>query len=242
MARRIGARPWEEIDESAIQGRAGLAGRVGVSAGGERRSRPTTTKSASSPGGPHPYFAPWEQAAADAQKDFGIAAVEYKVPTDWKLKLQTELLESLAAQGFKAFGIFPGDPVGVNSTIAELKAQGIPVVALGGCAKDPTDAGFCLATDPFKSTYTMTKALIKAIGRQGQYRPFHRPADRSQHDLRDKAVEKAVAETNGAVKLLQTVADTDSAGCRRSEDQCSPRRAEGSDRRHHRAPPTSRRW
>ena len=25
------------------------------------------------PGGPHPYFAPWEQAAADAQKDFGIA-------------------------------------------------------------------------------------------------------------------------------------------------------------------------
>ena len=28
------------------------------------------------PGGPHPYFAPWEQAAADAKKDFGIAVVE----------------------------------------------------------------------------------------------------------------------------------------------------------------------
>src|SRR5580658_5135434 len=68
------------------------------------------------PGGPHPYFAPWEQAAADAKKDFGIADVEYKVPTDWKLELQTELLESLASQGFKGFGIFPGDPVGVNST------------------------------------------------------------------------------------------------------------------------------
>ncbi len=25
------------------------------------------------PGGPHPYFQPWQQAAADAQKDFGIA-------------------------------------------------------------------------------------------------------------------------------------------------------------------------
>ncbi len=34
------------------------------------------------PGGPHPYFAPWEQAAADAQKDFGIASVEYKVPSE----------------------------------------------------------------------------------------------------------------------------------------------------------------
>ena len=43
------------------------------------------------PGGPHPYFAPWEQAAADAQKDFGVASVEYKVPAEWKLELQTEL-------------------------------------------------------------------------------------------------------------------------------------------------------
>ena len=75
------------------------------------------------PGGPHPYFAPWEQAAADAKKDFGIADVEYKVPTDWKLELQTELLEILASQGFKGFGIFPGDPVGANSTITELKGQ-----------------------------------------------------------------------------------------------------------------------
>ena len=61
------------------------------------------------PGGPHPYFAPWEQAAADAKKDFGIAAVDFKVPTDWKLNLQTELIESLAAQGYNGFGIFPGD-------------------------------------------------------------------------------------------------------------------------------------
>src|SRR6476620_5753944 len=45
-------------------------------------------KIAVAPGGPHPYFAPWEQAAADAKKDFGIAAVDYKVPSDWKLELQ----------------------------------------------------------------------------------------------------------------------------------------------------------
>src|SRR6476659_2676011 len=79
-------------------------------------------KIAVAPGGPHPYFGPWEQAAADAQKDFGIAEVDYKVPSDWKLELQTELLESLATQGYKAFGIFPGDPVGINTTISELKS------------------------------------------------------------------------------------------------------------------------
>src|SRR5260221_13958376 len=114
------------------------------------------------PGGPHPYFAPWEQAAADAQKDFGIASVQYKVPADWKLELQTELMESLASQGVNGFGIFPGDPVGVNSTITEPKANGVSVVMLGGCAQDPTDAVFCFATDPYKTTYTMTKALIDA--------------------------------------------------------------------------------
>ena len=51
------------------------------------------------PGGPHPYFAVWEQAAADAQKDFGIASVKYRVPSDWKLELQTELMEKLGLTG-----------------------------------------------------------------------------------------------------------------------------------------------
>ena len=166
-------------------------------------------KIAVAPGGPHPYFAPWEQAAADAKKDFGIADVEYKVPTDWKLELQTELLESLASQGFKGFGIFPGDPVGVNSTITELKGAGIPVAALGGCTVDPTDAVFCFATDPYKTTYTMTKALIAAMGGKGNLVHLTGLLIDTNTTLREQAVQKAVDETNGAVKLLQTVADTD---------------------------------
>src|SRR5580698_749291 len=61
-------------------------------------SEASSTKIALIPGGPHPYFAPWEQAAADAKRDFGIASVDYKVPTEWKLNLQTELIESLMSQ------------------------------------------------------------------------------------------------------------------------------------------------
>ena len=160
-------------------------------------------------GGPHPYFAPWAQAAADAQKDFGIASVEFKVPSDWKLELQTELMESLASQGVNGFGIFPGDPVGVNSTITELKQNGVPVVMLGGCAQDPTDAVFCFATDPYKTTYTMTKALIDAIGGKGNIVHITGQIIDTNTKLREDAVQKAVDETNGAVKLLQTVADTD---------------------------------
>ena len=37
------------------------------------------------PGGPHPFFAPWEQEAADAKRDFKLADGEYKVPQEWKL-------------------------------------------------------------------------------------------------------------------------------------------------------------
>ena len=96
------------------------------------------------PGGPHPYFAPWQQAAADAQKDFGIAAVDFKVPTEWKLNLQTELVESLAAQGYTAFGIFPGDAVGINSTVSELKGSNIPAIALAGCARSEPSANMVL--------------------------------------------------------------------------------------------------
>jgi ribose transport system substrate-binding protein len=161
------------------------------------------------PGGAHPYFAPWEQAASDAKKTFGIADVEYKVPSGWKLELQTELLESLASQGFKGFGIFPGDPVGVNSTITELKGAGIPVIVLGGCAVDPTDAEFCFATDPYKTTYTMTKALIAAMGGKGNIVHLTGLLIDTNTTLREQAVQKAVDETNGVVKLLQTVADTD---------------------------------
>lgn len=161
------------------------------------------------PGGPHPYFAPWEQAAADAKADFGIADVQYKVPSDWKLELQTELVNSLAAQGFNAFGYFPGDAVGVNSTIAELKSAGIPAVALGGCAQDPTDTAFCMATDVYASAYMGTKALIEAMGGTGAIVHLAGLLVDPNTTLRVQAVEKAVAETNGAVTLLQTVGDTD---------------------------------
>jgi ribose transport system substrate-binding protein len=161
------------------------------------------------PGGPHPYFAPWEQAAADAKKDFGIAAVDFKVPTEWKLNLQTELIESLSAQGYTAFGIFPGDAVGINSTVTELKDSGVPSAALAGCAQDPTDFAFCLGTDVYNSAYLGTKELIKAMGGKGAIVHLAGLLVDPNTTLRVKAVQKAVDETNGAVTLLQTVADTD---------------------------------
>jgi ribose transport system substrate-binding protein len=187
-----------------------LALAAGIVALGVATSFASDNKIALIPGGPHPYFAPWEQAAADAKKDFGIAAVDFKVPAEWKLNLQTELVESLAAQGYKAFGIFPGDPVGINSMVEELAANGIPVSALAGCSQDPSKIVFCLGTDVYNSAYLGTKELIKAMGGKGAVVHLAGLLVDPNTTLRVKAVETAVGETNGAVTLLQTIGDTDS--------------------------------
>ena len=161
------------------------------------------------PGGPHPYFAPWEQAAVDAKKDFGIAAVDFKVPAEWKLNLQTELIESLVSQGYNAFGIFPGDAVGINTTVEELASNNIPSAALAGCSQDPTKVAFCLGTDVYNSAYLGTKALIESMGGKGKIVHLAGLLVDPNTKLRMEADEKAVGETNGAVSLVQHITDTD---------------------------------
>ncbi len=161
------------------------------------------------PGGPHPYFANWEQGAKDAKRDFGIAAADYRVPAKWELGLQNQLIENLAAQGYNAFLIFPGDPVATNGPMQDLASAGIPSIATAGCTKDPTPALFCFGTDVGRSAYLGTQHLIKAMGGKGSIVHFTGNLVDPNTELRMKAVEQAVAETHGAVKLIQTIADID---------------------------------
>ena len=85
----------------------------------------------------------------------------------------------------------------------------IPSAALAGCTQDPSDVAFCLGTDVYNSAYLGTKELIKAMGGKGAIVHLAGLLVDPNTTLRVKAVETAVAETNGAVTLLQTVADTD---------------------------------
>lgn len=162
------------------------------------------------PGGPHPFFAPWEQAAADAKKAFGLAESQYAVPQEWQLDLQNKLLESLAAQGYNAFGIFPGDATGTNETIAELEAFGAPSVVIGGCTQSPSPAKFCLATDVYRSAYLGTKALIEAMGGKGAIMHAGSRLVDPNTQLRIAAIDKAIEEAGPGVTLYQHVTDTDS--------------------------------
>ncbi len=167
------------------------------------------TKVALVPGGPHPYFSAWEQAGADAVKDFGLGAGDYRVPQKWELSQQTQLLESLLSQGYNSFLIFPGDAVGTNPVVQEITENGGQALALAGCLKDPTPALFCMGTDTGNSAYLGTKELIKAMGGKGRIAHFTGFLVDPNTQLRIDAVKKAADETNGAVEVVQVIADID---------------------------------
>ncbi len=159
------------------------------------------------PGGPHPYFAAWEQAGKDAAKDFDLAGADYKVPQKWELSQQNQLLESLLSQGYNGFLIFPGDPVGTVSTAQELTDNGAPVIAGAGCLKDPSSAAFCLGTDTGNSAYLGTKELIKVLGERKKIAHFTGFLVDPNTQLRIDAVERAAKE--GGAEVVQVIADID---------------------------------
>jgi ribose transport system substrate-binding protein len=182
---------------------------VALAAAGTTAEATDATRVALVPGGPHPYFSAWEKAGEDAKKDFNLGAADYRVPQKWELNQQNSLLESLLSQGYNAFLVFPGDPVGSNATVQELTENGAPVIATAGCLKEPTTALFCFGTDTGNSAYLGTKQLIKAMGGKGRIAHFTGFLVDPNTQLRIDAVEKAAKETNGAVSVVQVIADID---------------------------------
>jgi ribose transport system substrate-binding protein len=169
----------------------------------------SATKVALVPGGPHPYFAAWEQAGADAMKAFDLGAGDYRVPAKWELNLQSQLLESLLTQGYNSFLIFPGDAVGTTAVAQELVDNGGKVIATAGCLKDPSPALFCFGTDTGNSAYLGAKELIRVMGGKGRIAHFTGFLVDPNTQLRIDAVQKAADETNGAVEVVQVIADID---------------------------------
>ncbi|MBG6146750.1 MAG: sugar ABC transporter substrate-binding protein [Roseibium album] len=167
----------------------------------------SSTRVALVPGGPHPYFAAWELAGKDAAKDFGLGAADYKVPQKWELSLQNQMLESLVTQGYNAFLVFPGDPVGTVAIADELAATGAPVMALAGCLKDPSQAVFCMGTDTGNSAYLGTQELLKVLPKGAKIAHFTGFLVDPNTQLRIDAVEKAASE--GGAEVVQVIADID---------------------------------
>lgn len=168
------------------------------------------TKVALVPGGAHPYFQPWKQAGATAEKDLGLGDLTVDETAEWDQQKQNNLVSTLAARGYNAFGVFGVSPTDINTTFADLKSQGFAVASLASCPAGGTnEADFCLSTDVELAAYKAALATIEAMSGKGALVHLTGNNVDANTQLRRKGVEKAVKETGGKVTLLQTVTDID---------------------------------
>src|ERR1700759_3341342 len=129
---------------------------------------PEQVKIALVPGGAHPYFQPWKTTAVKAKTEYKLGDVTFNETSGWDQTKQNDVLKSLAAQGYNAFGVFGVSPENINSTFQDLKRQGFPVASLASCPAGSTDAAdFCLSTDVGTAAYKAAQAAIQAMGGHG---------------------------------------------------------------------------
>ena len=186
------------------------AGSGGSGAGSSDTLTPAQVKVAFVPGGPHPYFQPWKTAMQQAKSDFGLGGVTFNETSGWDQTKQNAELQSLAAQGYNAFGVFGVSPDNINSTFSGLTSKHLLVASLGSCPAGTTDAAnFCLSTDVETAAYEAAKTAITQMGGSGNLVHLTGNKTDSNTQRRIAGVQKAVDETGGKVKLLQTVTDID---------------------------------
>jgi ribose transport system substrate-binding protein len=177
--------------------------------GGGRKTA-AQVKVALIPGGPHQYFQPWKPAAQQAGTELGLGGTTFDETSQWDQAKQNSLVNSLASQGYNAFGIFGVSPTDINSTFSDLKAKGVRVASLGSCpAGDVDEADFCLSTDVGEAAYKAAKAAIEAIGGEGTLVHLTGNNVDANTQRRIAGVGRAIDETGGKVTLQTTITDVD---------------------------------
>ncbi|MFC0624834.1 sugar ABC transporter substrate-binding protein [Kribbella deserti] len=183
---------------------------TGTSSGPVTLKDGSQVKVAFVPGGAHPYFQPWKTTAETAKTDFKLGGVIFNETGEWDQGKQNNVLNSLAAQGYNAFGIFGVSPTDINSTFEDLKDKGFAVGSLASCpAGDTNAADFCLSTDVELAAYKAAKAAIEAIGGAGTIVHLTGNNVDSNTQRRIAGVKKAIGETGGKVTELPVITDID---------------------------------
>ncbi|WP_104089142.1 substrate-binding domain-containing protein [Arthrobacter sp. GMC3] len=178
--------------------------------GGASAVSPDAIKVGLISGGAHPYFQPWAPAGEKAKVDFKLGDVTFNETAAWDQTKQNDVINSMVANGYNAFGVFGVSPTDINSTFANLAKHGVATAALGSCpAGESNAADFCLSTDTQEAAYKAAKAAIEAMGGKGTLAHLTGNNVDSNTQRRIAGVKQAVAETNGAVTLLPDLTDVD---------------------------------
>jgi len=161
-------------------------------------------------GGPNVYFTTWGQVAQAMSKQLGVTVTYVVPPTPtYDPSVEVSTIDSLVAQGYNAFAVFPDGESAIKPTYQRLISRGIPVFDLAGCTTDPTPALLCYATDVKASAFAETQVLQKAMGGSGNIAFLTGLLTDANTALREEGVDQAVAASGGKVKLAQLVSNID---------------------------------
>src|ERR1700729_1262792 len=119
-------------------------------------------------GGPNVYFTTWGQVAQVMAKQLGVTVTYVVPPTPtYDPSVEVSTIDSLVAQGYNAFAVFPDGESAIKPTYQRLVSRGIPVFDLAGCTTDPTPALLCYATNVKASATYETQVLQQRMGGSG---------------------------------------------------------------------------
>jgi ribose transport system substrate-binding protein len=163
-------------------------------------------------GGPNVYFTTWGQVAQVMSKQLGVTVTYVVPPTPtYDPSVEVSTIDSLVAQGYNAFAVFPDGESAIKPTYQRLISRGIPVFDLAGCTTDPTPALLCYATNVKASATYETQVLEKAMGGSGNIAFLTGLLTDANTALREQGVNQAITASGGKVKLAQLVSNIDSA-------------------------------
>ncbi|MBD9163561.1 MAG: hypothetical protein EGP80_06505 [Blautia wexlerae] len=140
------------------------------------------------------------------EEDYGVT-IDYSVGTEWTQDIENQSIEAKIAEGYNLFLIFGADTSGANALYQEIYDAGGQVVNYAGLMDDPQESVATLASDVYAQAYNSTKHLIELMGGEGEMVNVLEQLSDVNTQKRQQGVEDAVAETNGKVTIVQTVAD-----------------------------------
>ena len=217
--RTAGRRGWRylvPLVAIAILGVAACSSGSASSGGGKTAAAKVVPKSkikiAIVAGGPNVYFTTWGQVAQAMSKQLGVTVTYVVPPTPtYDPSVEVSTIDSLVAQGYNAFAVFPDGESAIKPTYQRLISRGIPVFDLAGCTTDPTPALLCYATNVKASATYETQVLEKAMGGSGSIAFLTGLLTDGNTALREQGVNQAITASGGKVKLAQLVSNIDSA-------------------------------
>ena len=154
---------------------------------------------------PHPYFESVKKGIEAWEKRAGIE-VKKVIGQEWTQENENENVEALAAQGYKAFFIYPADPAAANGLYQELVDRGIHVVNFGAKTTEPTPASFYVGTDIRQAALDAAEKLCELMNYKGEILNVLEVLADSNTILRKDAIEEVVGKYPD-IRIIREIAD-----------------------------------